>query len=768
MIPQALLEEADKDPMIAGFVYPHEQRNRVPIQHEGQTVGFFTPREDNGVLRTGAIYVQPAHRGKGLASSAIRQYVAGKPARALIETGNEASRRAFVGAGFTPGKPAPEHGGQWYEHTPVKKTTLDDIFKALKKGDVVQFPGNSAPAQAQEQPQYDSSFTDAVVARMPKLGSVDGGGETTAPKAGHLQSVAPEFPMKKNDQHAPPAYAPRIEQESQKAKAGKAASQAPDWNGRPILDAEHHTDLEQRASIHEFQDKLPRHEAEEKAHHSYRREHHLQGAAHHLLGMKAAHSMGNLEESKKHGAMYALHAKALGFDPYGEPPPDIRRLAEDPERQKIYRFKAHKSDLFLLDGGEPTQKAEVDFLRFRPMLKALDGTRIGKLVKGDVIDFQSRKQAIEDKRDAPAPEEPSEGRQFARGLLDKLNSPNPMERINRGLDSVLNNADGRSNARHEQMSGRHAYYNPVEGTYVASDTELDGPALEQKRSLMRSAMQHPKGNYWLHLPPGGGERFISSTPEGVVSHFHMWRAPGAGQPTQKNEPFMKTGIEDVFALLAKGDVVKFPGNKAPSEPKKDLGKPASVTPIAPKQQERRQEKSKAAFDKLDSLFSTIASDPGMKELARKKQVEEKAKQLKRGGKKFKVGDKVVCNHTADDGPNDCSYPWVGTVSGYESGMDTDDQHGVLVEWEHTKGHTGQGVHTQDELDLHAGQPTKPPAAPYRKSEDEMKTLTKAERDAKLRAFWDEKHAADEAQQALDTLRKAARLALEIKQREEKG
>jgi hypothetical protein len=77
------------------------------------------------------------------------------------------------------------------------------------------------------------------------------------------------------------------------------------WAGRPIVDAGHITDLETAAALHEFRDRMPRNEAEDRAHTAYRRDHHLTGAAHHLNGMRAAQAAGQMEEAKKHGAMYA-------------------------------------------------------------------------------------------------------------------------------------------------------------------------------------------------------------------------------------------------------------------------------------------------------------------------------------------------------------------------------------------------------------------------------------------------------------------------------
>lgn len=128
----------------------------------------------------------------------------------------------------------------------------------------------------------------------------------------------------------------------------------PKWMGRSIVHDSHSHDLERRAAIEEFQNKLPKEAAEEKAHQQYRREHHVEAAAHHLQGAKAAQGAGDMEEAKKHGAMYHLHMEKLGLDPVAEPPPEIRKQLESPDRKPAYKFKAHKGDMFLLDGGKPT------------------------------------------------------------------------------------------------------------------------------------------------------------------------------------------------------------------------------------------------------------------------------------------------------------------------------------------------------------------------------------------------------------------------------
>jgi predicted Zn-ribbon and HTH transcriptional regulator len=129
----------------------------------------------------------------------------------------------------------------------------------------------------------------------------------------------------------------------------------------PVLEEAHGHDLDQRAAINEFHRKMPRDQAESAAHEDYRKEHSHRAAAHHLQGMKAAQSAGYMDEAKKHGEMYALHMKALGHDPMGPVPPEIKAQAEDPKFAKVYQFKNHGADTLL---SHSLSKGEVIEMKF--------------------------------------------------------------------------------------------------------------------------------------------------------------------------------------------------------------------------------------------------------------------------------------------------------------------------------------------------------------------------------------------------------------------
>lgn len=121
-IPRKLLLEANKDKDIEGYVHPNKNINRVAIHKDGEVVGFFTPREENGYHRVGALYVQPQYRGQGLASNAIRDYMSDKKSKVLIEDANIASIKAHLKAGYAKGNKSMVDGMHWYIKEPNVKT----------------------------------------------------------------------------------------------------------------------------------------------------------------------------------------------------------------------------------------------------------------------------------------------------------------------------------------------------------------------------------------------------------------------------------------------------------------------------------------------------------------------------------------------------------------------------------------------------------------------------------------------------------------------
>jgi len=120
------------------------------------------------------------------------------------------------------------------------------------------------------------------------------------------------------------------------------------WAGRQVVNPSHADGLEGAAALYEFQDGLPREEAEEKAYNEYTRTHHLNSAAHHLRGLRAAQASGDDEEARKHSILYNLHTEALGHDGFGQVPEEIEALAKDPDRKPYGKFRAHPGDRLLL------------------------------------------------------------------------------------------------------------------------------------------------------------------------------------------------------------------------------------------------------------------------------------------------------------------------------------------------------------------------------------------------------------------------------------
>lgn len=121
------------------------------------------------------------------------------------------------------------------------------------------------------------------------------------------------------------------------------------WAKRPILSQDDIPDLERAAALNEFEQGMHREDAEEQAYSDYRRGHHSKGAAHHLRGLKAAQEAGDLDEAHKHGALYSAHMGELGHDSMDKVPDDIKKLAEDEGKPKVYKYKSNAADQLLLD-----------------------------------------------------------------------------------------------------------------------------------------------------------------------------------------------------------------------------------------------------------------------------------------------------------------------------------------------------------------------------------------------------------------------------------
>lgn len=108
-IPIEIVRAAMAEPFLRGRVILSSKR-RVPLTYRGKIVGFVTPHRTKSGMRLGPIFVLPEYRGKSL----LEKYYDSHPGEtfvAFIPSGNDASRRAHVKAGFTFWKNAAR--GQW-------------------------------------------------------------------------------------------------------------------------------------------------------------------------------------------------------------------------------------------------------------------------------------------------------------------------------------------------------------------------------------------------------------------------------------------------------------------------------------------------------------------------------------------------------------------------------------------------------------------------------------------------------------------------------
>lgn len=119
------------------------------------------------------------------------------------------------------------------------------------------------------------------------------------------------------------------------------------WLERPIADDTHAKELEQLAAHYEFDQKLPREEAETRAYREYSQRQHAEAAAHHLRMADRARNSGYPDEGRLHYEMYRLHAKRLdGSRGLASIPPAVQaRLSGRPaEDLKPYRYAPHWAD----------------------------------------------------------------------------------------------------------------------------------------------------------------------------------------------------------------------------------------------------------------------------------------------------------------------------------------------------------------------------------------------------------------------------------------
>ncbi len=143
------------------------------------------------------------------------------------------------------------------------------------------------------------------------------------------------------------------------------------WQGKPIA-GKHSDRLEVDSALNEFKDRMPRAEAEKKAYEEYKKGQHTDGAIHHLRAMRAAQAASDDEAATKHSALFTLHMKELGHDPYGELPKEIQEKLKDTKSlPPVRKFHAHRSDALVAKDKEEVKKNLADF-DYTRLQKALD------------------------------------------------------------------------------------------------------------------------------------------------------------------------------------------------------------------------------------------------------------------------------------------------------------------------------------------------------------------------------------------------------------
>lgn len=96
-----LIALASKDQYLGDIVLRQPDSRRRILYYDSVAVGLCWPRrESDGRYRTGPIFVSPAFRNKGVASSFIVDFFSKKKGRAYIEDSNHPSIAAYKKAGF--------------------------------------------------------------------------------------------------------------------------------------------------------------------------------------------------------------------------------------------------------------------------------------------------------------------------------------------------------------------------------------------------------------------------------------------------------------------------------------------------------------------------------------------------------------------------------------------------------------------------------------------------------------------------------------------
>jgi hypothetical protein len=207
--------------------------------------------------------------------------------------------------------------------------------------------------------------------------------------------------------------------------------------------------------------------------------------------------------------------------------------------------------------------------------------------------------------------------------------------------------DAEHRAHHEYKQDKHreaaAYHLQGLKAAQASGSQEEG----QKHGML----------YQLHM------KELGLDPMGPVPHeiqgladkqekFYRFKAHRADGFLLQDKPEK----EEKKSELAKADGKVLPMRPNPTKPDQAApAKPATVTPIAPKQEARRQLARTKVQGILEDAMHIMGSDPGFQEAARQRETEAKKAKLKAGGQLFKPGQTV--SHVDQE-----AVPWKGKVT----------------------------------------------------------------------------------------------------------
>lgn len=96
----AILAKSTEEVFLGIHVNARLDENITFFFKQGTVIGYAIPRHIDGYWRVGPIYIDPAYRGLGVASTYILDFFKGKLGTAWIESDNVASQRTFLKAGF--------------------------------------------------------------------------------------------------------------------------------------------------------------------------------------------------------------------------------------------------------------------------------------------------------------------------------------------------------------------------------------------------------------------------------------------------------------------------------------------------------------------------------------------------------------------------------------------------------------------------------------------------------------------------------------------